>query len=194
MASGARIFDVYSSAQLRARAVVGMSTDSCVVTFDSHSENLSLGRPGFQQGFLRKSGMDAIHVISNRNNGYQVADLPQLCSKVSELTQAYRRVVAYGMSMGAYAAIRYGGWAGAHVALAISPLFTLDPARQPFDKRWKKDVRGVRFIHEGGRDAVRRAIVIYDSRNEIEAGHVALLHNLTAIELVLTCPDSSDHV
>lgn len=189
MPSGARIFDVYSSEHLRARAVVGMSADSCVVTFDSYHENLSLGRPGFEQGFLRKSRMDAVHVVSAGNTGYQYADLPELCSKVSELTKAYRRVVAYGSSMGADAAIRYGGWAGAHVALAISPQFTLDPRRRPFDKRWVNDLNGVRFIHEERRDAVRQAVVIYDSESKIDSAHVALLHGLTTVDAI-PLPDS----
>jgi tetratricopeptide (TPR) repeat protein len=97
------------------------------------------------------------------------------------VTATYRHVIAYGSSMGGYAAIRYGGWAGAHAALALSPQFTLDPRRPPFDRRWPEHASEIRFLHEHGRDAVEQAFVAYDPSDEIDDAHVQLLHTLTRV-------------
>jgi hypothetical protein len=175
------MFDVFRSTNLVARAVVGMSTDCCVVTFSPFDENHSLGRPGFEQGSFRKSQLDAIHIIPSSNQGYQYAELPQLCSQVAEMTANYKRVVAYGSSMGGYAAIRYGGWAGAHVALALSPQFTLNPSRPPFDERWRSYVNEARFLHEHGQGAVKQAIVVCDPSERYDRAHARLLSTITNV-------------
>ena len=164
-----------------ARAILGMSHERCVVTFDSYADNRSLGRPGFEQNTFRSAGIDAIHIIASDNHGYQYADFPDLCASVAEVTASYKHVVAYGSSMGGYAAIRYGGWAGARLALALSPQFSLDPLKPPFDRRWRKWVRKIRFLHEHGQDVVEQAIVVYDPMNELDDAHARLLHRITNV-------------
>jgi hypothetical protein len=178
------MFDAFRSANLVARAIVGMSADCCVVTFAPFDENHSLGRPGFEQGSFRKSRLDAIHIIPSSNQGYQYAELPQLCARVAEMTASYKRVVAYGSSMGGYAAVRYGAWAGAHIALALSPQFTLDPLRPPFDGRWRNYVGEARFPHEHGQDVVQQAIVVCDPSERYDADHARLLGTITDVLLV----------
>jgi hypothetical protein len=184
MSGAPQVFEIFRSAQLVARAVLGMSADRCVVTFSPFDDNRSLGRPGFEQGSFRKSRIDAIHVIPGGNQGYQYPELPQLCSQIAEVTATYEHVVAYGSSMGGYAAIRYGGWAGAHVALALSPQFTLDPSQRPYDGRWRKHVKEVRFLHEHGNNAVKQAIVVYDPSDDYDCAHAGLLHTITSVVAV----------
>jgi hypothetical protein len=181
MSSVPQTFEVFRSEHLVARAVLGMSADRCVVTFAPFVDNRSLGRPGFEQGSLRKSRVDAIHILSSGNQAYQYAELPDLCSQVSEVVATYKHVVAYGSSMGGYAAIRFGGWAGAHVALALSPQFTLNPWRRPFDLRWLKHVRKNGFPHEHGRDAVKQAIVAYDPSDLLDGAHARLFPKITSV-------------
>jgi hypothetical protein len=181
MSDTPQVHEVFRSANLVARAVTGLSADRCVVTFSPFEDNHALGRPGFEQGFLRRARVDAIHVIPRGNHAYQYADLPELCRQVAKVTSTYARIVAYGSSMGGYAAIRYGGWAGADVALALSPQFTLDPWRRPFDGRWPDHVRNVQFLHEHGRVPVRQAIVVYDPSDRYDDAHARLLRTLTHV-------------
>jgi hypothetical protein len=181
MPGAPQIFEIFRSARLVARAVVGMSADRCVVTFSPFEDNHALGRPGFEQAFFRKSRLDAIHIIPSGNQGYQYAELPHLCLQVAAVTATYKHVVAYGSSMGGYAAIRYGGWAGAHVALGLSPQFTLDPWRRPFDKRWRIYMKKVRPLHEHGQDAVKRAIVVYDPLDRYDRAHARFLKTITNV-------------
>jgi hypothetical protein len=178
-----KIFEVFRSQNLLARAVVGMSPDRCVVTFSPLEDDYSLARPGFGEGFFRERRIDAIHVIPNGNDWYQYADLEKLCSCVAAETARYRHVTAYGSSMGGYAAIRYGQWVGAHLAFALSPQYTANPRRPPFDRRWQERGRKIRFLHENKRGAVRRAIVVYDPLDK-DAEHVRLIRNITEVVAV----------
>ena len=177
------VIEVFRSENVLARAVVGMSPDRCVVTFSPWDNNHSLQRPGFGEGFLRRSKIDAIHIIPTGNHWYQYPEFKALCERVAALTTTYRHVVAYGSSMGGYAAIRYGQWAGAHIAFALSPQYTVNPWRPPFERRWSGAARGIRFLHENGRAAVRRAIIVFDPLDE-DAKHAKLFREITDVVAV----------
>ena len=90
--------------------------------------------------------------------------------------------------MGGYAAIWFGGWAGAHAAFPLSPQFSIDPKRVPFETRWTHDARRVRFVHEDDTRAVPMAVVVYDPLITADARHVELLRELTnVVDVRLPC-------
>ena len=115
----------------------------CVVTFASFTDDRTLDRPGFGEAFLADHGIDAVHVLSRDNDWYQYAEMPDAMACVRAVTQGYARVVTYGSSMGAYAALRLAGLAGAHAAVALSPQYSIDPAVVPWEFRWRH--RGLAF-------------------------------------------------
>ena len=129
---------LFQSADLRIWRVGGHHDAFCVVTFDSFTDRRTLDRPGFGEGFFRNRGTDAIHVISRENDWYQYPEMPAAMAAVHAATRRYGRVVTYGSSMGAYAALRFGGWAGADCALALSPQFSIDPRVARFEGRWQE--------------------------------------------------------
>ena len=177
------VFEVFRSENLLARAAVGMSPDRCVVTFSPWEDYHSRERPGFGEGFFKREKLDAIHIIPNGNHWYQYPEFKDLCARVAALTTTYKHVVAYGSSMGGYAAARYGQWVGANVALALSPQYTVNPWRRPFDRRWIGASRRIKFLHEGERAAAPRAIVVFDSRDK-DAKHANLFRELTDVVAV----------
>jgi len=179
--SAPKAAELYRSPQLLARAVTGLGSDCCVVTFSPFEHELRADRPGFGEQFFRQSSVDAVHVIPCGNHWYQYRDLPQACEAVATATRNYDRVVAYGSSMGAYAAIRYGGWAGAHLALALSPQFSIRRWKRPYDKRWLEAASDIYFLHEGNRSPVKRAIVAYDPHERMDAAHVRLFDRVTEV-------------
>jgi hypothetical protein len=95
---------------------------------------------------------------------------------VHTATRAYARVVTYGSSMGAYAALRFAGVAGAHCALAMSPQFSIDPAVAPFEYRWESAAIRFQSVWETVLPfpALDEAYVIYDPCN-LDMKHVELL-------------------
>jgi len=142
------VTEVFRSFELAVRAVCEFGSPACMITFESYTDDRSLDRRGFGEDFFRSRSTDAIHIISRENDWYQYPDMPAVTALVRDLVRGYQRVVAYGSSMGGYGAIRFGGAAGAQVALALSPQFSIDRRTVRFEKRWKLDSRRIDFSLE----------------------------------------------
>jgi len=167
--------EVFRSEALLVRQVGNFGSTSCVVTFDSFTDNCTLDRPGFGEHFLAHRAIDAFHVISRDNIWYQHPEMPAAMGAVHAATRGYARVVTYGSSMGAYGAIRFAGWVGADCALACSPQFSIDPAVVPFEYRWEEPARAFLDMWEGQvpLPALRDAYVAFDPE-DLDAKHIAL--------------------
>lgn len=174
--------ELFRSAGLAVRQVGGFSRDTLVITFDSytddrdpHTRYRDLDRPGFGEHFLRDRAVDAVHVIGRDNSWYQYPEMPDAMAAIAAVARTYRRAVAYGSSMGGYAAIRFGGAAGAAVALAISPQFSIDPGVVRFEHRWDAQARTIDFALERSwaPPFVATSYILYDPRN-VDRRHVAL--------------------
>lgn len=165
--------ELFRSDELLVRRVGGFDSAICYVTFDSYTDNRTLDRPGFGEAYFRSRGVDAIHVLSRDNHWYQYAELPGAIAAIAAATAGYGRVIAYGSSMGGFAALRYGSACGATVGLALSPQFSVDPAIVPFDRRWADDVARILFR---GDDVAPLATqyVVYDPRDPHDRRHFDL--------------------
>lgn len=148
-----------------------------VVTFDSYHEPAGVDRPGFGEAFFRTEGITAIHVISDHNDWFQYAEIEQVLLAIRQACNSAERVLAYGSSMGGYAALRFAGAVGAHTALALSPQFSLDPRKVPFETRWARDQRRIRFLPaiDGAITPGPQRIFAYDSALAADRRHAELL-------------------
>ncbi len=151
----------------------GFSNACCYVTFDSYSDHRGLDRAGFGEQFLGEHQIDAIHVLTRENDWYQHAEILEICARIRELTAGYDRVIAYGSSMGGYAAIRFGSLVGAKLAFALSPQFSIDPRRVPFEHRWCDAARIGYLYEDDPASFVETAIIAYD-KEDLDARQVAL--------------------
>ena len=173
--------EVFSSPQVAVRAVTGYSDACCFVTFNHIEDIRSLDRPGFGQEFLRFKRIDALHILTRENDWFQNEDFLVACAQVAELTRHYRRVVAYGSSMGGYAAIRYGGRVGAGVAFAMSPQYSINPCEAGFEYRWNNLCSRIDFTNEvSGSCFVPSAFIAYDPYS-LDIRHVDLLRRYTHV-------------
>jgi hypothetical protein len=105
-----------------------------------------------------------VHFIPRANDWYQYPEMPAAAELVSRIAADYRRVVAYGSSMGGYAAVRFGRAVGASVALALSPQFSIDSAVVPFETRWAEDSRRLDFSLERRwrKPFVEKSYIVFD--------------------------------
>lgn len=174
--------EIFRSPELLVRDLRRHASASCVVTFQSYTDNRTVDRPGFGEVFFDANGIDAIHVVPRNNDWYQYSEIDEACSRICKLTASYPHVVAYGQSMGGYGAIRLGGRVGAQVSLAISPQFSIDPAVTPFEPRWAGDSARIDFqVERSARhDFVAKAYVVYDP-HDLDARHVELYRPHTEI-------------
>ena len=127
---------IFDGTEVRVIDGRGFGSRSCVVTFTSWSDEATLDRAGFGESFFRAERIDAVHVISRTNRWWQHDETWPALAAVRAAVACHARVVAYGSSMGAYAAARLGGEAGANVVLAMSPQFSIIPNVAPFEHRW----------------------------------------------------------
>lgn len=152
---------------------VGSRGGLLVVTFGSYTNEATLDRSGFGEDFLRRESIDAVHVIQRENRWYQHPETPDALAAIADVARAYDRVLTYGSSMGAYAALRFATACGAQAAIALSPQYSVDPAVAPFENRWQPDVVQTQFAEPPFVPAPRQYI-FYDPRMTLDAQHFAL--------------------
>ena len=114
--------------------------------------------------------------MGKREDWYQYEEINHALAAVKEYVSSADRVMAYGSSMGGYAAIRFAEKCGAHIALAISPQYSIDPKKVPFEKRWLSDSRRIRFLRkvDGPIRSNIQTIIVYDPLSQ-DKHHVSLI-------------------
>lgn len=139
----------------------GPRCDTVVLTFDPIMWGLDAR--AFGVDFLLKSGVDAISVRKKEENFYQPLTRGQLAAVLSPVLARYRRRLAYGSSLGAYAVLYYGEH-GFDMVISSSPRISVHPVHGI--EHWQ---RKVRFRHErlnSRRPASSPAVVFYDPKDE----------------------------
>jgi tetratricopeptide (TPR) repeat protein len=167
---------VYESAELRVVAIRLHRSRSAVVTFSSYVHHRTLDRPGFGEAFLLKYGIDAVHVICRGNEWFQYADIRPALEVAAREIGGYESRVAYGLSMGGYAAINFSDWLGVNRSIAIAPQYSIDPGRMPLETRWLSDRHRIAFVHDRIdclADTAPPAFVIHDDKFPLDCAHVA---------------------
>jgi hypothetical protein len=129
------------------------------------------GHRYFADAPLRKAGITALGIMAKRGNWYPQQNLQEAYQKIQPLIEDYHIRIAYGGSMGGYAAIKYSRLFGATHVIALCPQWSIDMAEcDSFDPTWQK------YFHEGMRGMGIRAADVQ--------GHVFLfLDNLDPLEM-----------
>jgi hypothetical protein len=179
---------LFRSDTLLVRAYLGRGNDVCFVAFDSIVDDPSrLDRVAFGESFFATYGLDAVHVLSARNNWYQDVGLPDALAAIRRATRGHGRIVTYGSSMGGYAALRFSAAVGAQAAIAISPQYSMLPAVVPFETRWSRERRLATWLHERPGDrlpAVAEALVFHDAHGLDSLHAAAILRDLPNARIV----------
>ncbi|MGG5823349.1 hypothetical protein [Falsiroseomonas sp. HW251] len=133
---------LFDGTDLRASFVPGdPAADTVVLTFSGRDMREVPGwMHAFGAGFLRRAGLPAIHLTASWNHWFIVDEmrraLPGLCAAAAP----FRHRVAYGQSLGAYAALRHSAALGVTRVVAISPRFSMLPEKVPFDTRSRPEL------------------------------------------------------
>lgn len=132
---------------------------------------------GFGGELLLRNGFDVVAFKSAKNLWYQNLSAEMLADVenfISDSTISYIKRVAYGSSMGAYAAILFSRALKVDVVLALSPQFEID---KPYDQRWQSLAQQIAFQHRVDSAAISNSckyFVAYDPKND-DAMHVQKL-------------------
>jgi hypothetical protein len=157
-----------------------------VVTFDCYHDEPGFDRPGFGETYFAHHDIGAIHILTHGNDWFQYAEMDAVTAAVRAALTGAERVLAYGSSMGGYGAIRFADAVGAQAALALSPQYSVDRRKVPFERRWMQDQRRIRF--RGDLDGTirtrARIIAVFDPLLEQDQRHIALIAADTAVERI----------
>lgn len=137
---------LYRSDTLAVRAYAGTGTQACVVTFDNYGSSGDLERDGFGAQFFAARGIAAVTVVGRGNDWYHYPDTAAALDAVRRHVAGYDRVVTYGSSMGGYAALRFAGAVGADAVLALSPQYSIQRDRAPYEPRWWIEAANIGWI------------------------------------------------
>lgn len=123
-----------------------------VVSFPSADPKQGLDRPGFGSRWLYELGLSSVAVKVSYNHWFQTPEMDAALASIAAIAGDFDRVVTYGSSMGAYGAIACSKAVGAHTVLAVSPQWSIDPERIPWDRRWLEESSRIARHHGFVRD------------------------------------------
>ncbi|WP_375288770.1 alpha/beta hydrolase [Sphingomonas sp.] len=179
--------EIYRDSDLVVRMVPQGRARRWIVTFESHMMDRPEGRRGFAEVFLATRGISAIHVLARGNHWYQYPGTPAALAAISAALadSRARRIVTYGSSMGAYAAVRFASAVRATGVLAMSPQYSINRDVVPEEQRWQDEARDIVW-QDGLEDTIRSCtptVVVFDPRDP-DALQVARIAADTPIEAI----------
>jgi hypothetical protein len=126
-------------------------------------------RPPFGHEFLRKQQLDVVAVRKKREHFYQPLSREAFMAAVAPVTARYARVVSYGSSLGAYAALYFGRdepW----TVIASSPRNSTHPVFGARVWQQKAAWQHARFGPET--TPLCQAVIIFDPRDPIDHRYI----------------------
>jgi hypothetical protein len=124
---------------------------------------------GFGGELLLRNGFDVVAFKSAKNLWYQNLSAEMIIEVekfIDNSSVSYIKRVAYGSSMGAYAAIQFSRALKIDIVLALSPQFEID---QPYDQRWQSLAQQIDFQYRIDSAAISdscKYFVAYDPKND----------------------------
>jgi pimeloyl-ACP methyl ester carboxylesterase len=185
---------LFESSNLRVDTVDGFNSDVVLVSFaERKTYQARLDEQGFGQDFARKNSIDGIYVKCIGNHWYQYPEIPDALSAIRQAAGG-RNIVTYGSSMGAYAAIKFAGVLNAERVVAISPLFSPDPAKPPFERRWKVDADQITFLDDKINMAPETHVYVLTDPAHADAKHARLFRATLSNSTIVAVPLASHPV
>lgn len=131
-------------------------------------------------------GLDAVGFIAKRENWYPTASVDAAAAAVRAVLKP--QGVAYGYSMGAYAALKHGRRLGLDAAIAVAPQVSIAPTDVPADPRFHRFFRPA--LHRGMRvapeDLAPFATVLVDPYDAVDWDHARLAAEAGPVHLLRT--------
>lgn len=160
-------------------------SNTALVSFAPRQEEKTI----WGQSFLRRSGASLIGITDYQACWFPRPDMEEVLAQLSERLRAFERVVLYGFSMGAYAALKYSKRLKADVTLAFAPQYSIAPDDVgTFDRR-RPESFFCPDLHADMRieptDLHGQIVTFYDPFFVEDAQHVARISATGGIERIV---------
>jgi hypothetical protein len=156
-----------------------------VIGFEHWLPTPSLDRKPTVEPFLAARGVNFIGIQCARNDWYQGDEIEPALAAIRSVAHEMRRV-GFGGSMGGYAIINFAENLDLHGLVAITPQYSIDTAKIPFDSRWQAQAARIELKRDkiGSARAQSTGYIVYDPMYGPDAGHAQLImkrHALTPL-------------
>ncbi|UPK33963.1 hypothetical protein IVB18_38250 [Bradyrhizobium sp. 186] len=179
---------------IRVDRVDSYGSEIVLVSFaERKTHTADLAEKGWGQDFASFHRIDGFYIKSAGNHWYQYPEMKGAMAAIREAAGS-QHLVTYGCSMGAYAAIKFAGALGAKRAVAVSPLFTPDPSKPPYEQRWKVDASRTAFIDDEMDGTPEVHVFILSDPTHPDARHTKLLRRTFPRTTVVPLPFASHPV
>jgi tetratricopeptide (TPR) repeat protein len=168
---------IFESSNLKVLYSPKPQSSSLVITFSNWVAHPSLESEAFAQKFLEKSSHSALYFVCSSNNWYQYPEMDEACASCLPFIKNYRNIIGYGLSMGGYAAIKFSGRLNCNEVLAISPQYSIDRSKVPWETRWAAEATKVVFFDDNICSSIKGRIHILYDCNHVDALHALLIKN-----------------
>lgn len=142
---------LFAGNDISVRSVLSSNTDLWAVTFANFERHPQPGRPGFGEAFLKKNGISALHFVSSANHWWQTPEIITAIARAQEFLEKHfssATRVGYGSSMGGYGVLLYAQALRLDRVLAISPQYSIDSDKVPFETRWREEASQLSFAYD----------------------------------------------
>lgn len=138
-------------------------TDTIAVTFDPIFVDPQ--QPAYAAAFLHRAGIDTLCVRKKREHFYQPLSRECFDAASASVLGHYRRRLAYGSSLGAYAVLYYCAH-GFETVISSSPRVSAHPR---FGRpHWQKQVQFEHVWFDAAKPATSGAFVFYDPHDDMD--------------------------
>lgn len=154
-------------------------SETITITFDFFDAR----KVDFRAPITRVGGCDEnshIHISSKTNDWYTSNGRKDLVVACQQILCRYSRVICFGFSMGAHAAILFGTLFKANRVVAVSPRIQLDPEQEPHDVRNVDFIRKCNFAEGDLRqiaDQNIETVIVFDPFSAPDAAHVKIFES-----------------
>lgn len=120
------------------------------------------------------------------NHWYQGDEPREAIDAAVRIASAFERVVAYGSSMGGFAALHFAKVFNAATVLALMPQYSIDRSAVPFETRWALEASRITFDRHPMADVPKetRAFVFYDPFHRLDCQQANLVSATTGCERI----------
>ena len=154
------------------------------------------GHHYFSDVSARKAGVAALGMMAKRGNWYPQKSLERAYEKIRPLIENYNIRIAYGGSMGGYAAIKFSRLFGATHVIALCPQWSIDKAEcEGNDPGWQTYFHlGMRGMGIRAEDVAGRVFLFADGFNPREMFHCRKIIEASPGAQYINVPLVSPHV
>ncbi|MCF7545253.1 hypothetical protein [Pseudomonas petrae] len=136
------------------------------------------GDNGFGKSFFQSKKISCIYVIPTWNHWYQQEYIQEAMEIVRLLCKNFKKIVLYGVSMGAYAVLKYANYLPASDIISISPQAAITGPQSEFDKRFTQFWSKIEHISDSWlmeKNQPYNTTIFYDKHHDLDNRHAEII-------------------